>query len=385
MPADSKNPADCIKPFHIGDNDVTIGDLDHSQVTYDAQFNNGAMDGFVTALNARNQDGRLAMGYYDQRDLPFYWNLAGDYVLFDSFFSSAKAGSFLNHVFWVSGSGGDGNDSLSPDGLKNVKTIFDSLQEQGISWKFYVQNYDPNLNYRTMADYPRNRASQVTWAPLLAMDRFLDDPELSSHIVNLDEYYDDLQNGTLPAVAYIVPSGPSEHPPSSLRSGQIFSRGLITALMRSDFWNSSAFMVAYDDWGGWYDHVSPPQVDEYGYGPRVPALLVSAYARPGYIDHTTLDFSSMLKFIEDNWQLQPLGARDANSASLMGAFDFDSPPRRAVIEPLDVPEPAPARKTTSVYYLYGGCIALASLFFLGLGIRERRKVSNATSVPRPPE
>ena len=187
----------------------------------------------------------------------------------------------------------------------DVLTIFDQLEERGVSWKFYVQNYDASINYRNMPK-EMNRAAQIVWVPLLNFDRFLDNPQLFSHIVDLKEYFKDLQNGTLPAVAYIVPSGASEHPPSSLRSGQKFVKALIQALMHSEAWPSSAFLWAYDDWGGWYDHVPPPQVDENGYGFRVPALLVSAYARRGYVDHTQLDFTSILKFIEENWDVEPL-------------------------------------------------------------------------------
>ena len=176
----------------------------------------------------------------------------------------------------------------------------------GISWKFYVQNYDPKINYRNLQGVG-SRDSQVIWVPLLDFDRFIDNPALSSHIVDLKQYYIDLQQGTLPAVAYIVPSGTSEHPPQYPASGQRFIKGLIQELMRSSAWDSSAFVMAYDDWGGWYDHVNPPRVDAYGYGLRVAALMVSPYAKEGHIDHTQLDFTSILKFIETNWGVAPSG------------------------------------------------------------------------------
>lgn len=325
-PFDPDNP-NCVEPFHIGDNDVQPADPDHSTATHWVQYNEGRMDGFVYALNQRGQDGRLAMGYYDGRDLPYHWNLADEYVLFERFFSSAAGGSFVNHVFWVAAAPGGEKDRLSEEGL-DLPTIFDRLQARGISWKFYVQNYEPGLTYRTVKQFPGNRAAQIVWVPLLNIDRFLDDPELSSHIVHLDEYFEDLQNGTLPAVAYIAPSGPSEHPPAHPMSGQRFVRKLIQALMQSDAWSSSAFLLVYDDWGGWYDHVAPPRVDEYGYGFRVPAILVSSYARQGYIDSTDLDFTSILRFIEDNWDIEPLTERDANANSFIGAFDFTRPPRK---------------------------------------------------------
>ena len=184
MPVDPKNPdAGYVTPWHIGD--YTITDLSHSPSTFKEQYNGGEMNGFVSALNRRNQDGRLAMGYYDERDIPYYWNLADTYVLFDRFFSSAGDGSFANHMYWAAAMapGDERGDEMSKT-LANVPTIFDRLEEKGVSWKFYVQNYDPKITYRTAADYG-NRASQVIWVPLLNFDRFIDDPVLSSHIVDL--------------------------------------------------------------------------------------------------------------------------------------------------------------------------------------------------------
>jgi phospholipase C len=366
MPIDPTNPAaGYVAPWHIGDS--TITDLGHTTAVFRDQYNDGKMDGFVSALNTRNQDGKQAMGYYDDRDIPYYWNLADNYVLFDQFFTSAKDGSFSNHMYWVAGI-----PSVAPkgvnlsDALANLPTIFDRLQAAGISWKFYVQNYDSTITYRDVGT-SGNRASQVIWVPLLNFDRFIDDPTLSSHIVDLSQYYIDLDNGTLPAVSYIVPSGASEHPPSSLMSGQRFVKNVIQELMRSTAWDSSAFILAYDDWGGWYDHVPPIQVDKYGYGPRVPVLLISPYAKTGYIDHTVLDFTSMLKFIEQNWNVTPLAERDANANNIVSAFDFNQSPRLPIFFPLTRITAAPAKKDPSrvIYVGYGAGLALA-ISFIGL-------------------
>ncbi len=370
MPLDPTDPAsDCIEPFHIGS--LPIEDLDHSSVTFRRQYNGGRMDGFIWALRLRNHDGRIAMGYYDGRDLPYYWNLASEYVLFDRFFSSAHGGSVWNHMYWIAGVPGGEKNSIPADGFPNdIVTIFDRLEEAGVTWKFYIQNYDPSITYRTRTDIAGPRAAQVVWCPLLAIPRYLDDPNLFGHIVPLDEYFTDLQNGTLPEVAYIVPSGASEHPPGSIQAGQRFVRSLIQALMRSSYWNQSAFMVTYDDWGGWYDHVPPPQVDEYGYGFRVPAFLVSPYAKRGFIDSTTYDFTSILKFIEENWDLEPLATRDAAATSIMNAFDFESPPRSPTFIPWDwpVPPPAPEPRRSAVYGIYslvGGIGIVAFLVPIG--------------------
>lgn len=374
MPVDPNDPtAGYVEPWHIGNS--SISDLSHNQATYEEQFNHGDMNGFVAALNRRNQNGRLAMGYYDERDIPYYWNLADNYVLFDNFFSSAKEGSFTNHMYWVAAQSPDAKsgETLSQT-LSDVPTIFDRLQAAGVSWKFYVQNYDPTITYRNLK-VSGNRASQVIWVPLLNIDRFLDDPELSRHIVNLDEYYTDLRNGTLPAVAYIVPSGASEHPPSTPQAGQRFVKNLIQELMRSDAWDSSAFLLTYDDWGGWYDHVAPPQVDGYGYGPRVPALLVSPYALQGKVDSTQLDFTSILKFIEENWGIVPLSERDANANNFLSAFDFTQPPHPpeflSVTREQKPSANAQSNRTNIIYAAYGS-VLLAFVFAAGwVGFNQR--------------
>ncbi len=374
MPVDPLNPsAGVVKPFHLGSR--TITDLSHSTATFADQYNEGDMNGFVSALNARQEDGRLSMGYYDGTDIPYYWNLADNFVLFDRWFSSAKDGSFANHMYWVAAIPPvvDRGQQLA-DKLAALPTIFDRLEAAGISWKFYVQNYDPTITYRNAAEMG-NRASQVIWVPLLNYDRFIDNPKLASHIVDLSEYYTDLRNGTLPAVAYIAPSGASEHPPSSLQSGQRFVRTLVNELMRSSAWNTSAFLLAYDDWGGWFDHVRPPSVDLYGYGFRVPAILVSPYARQGYIDSTQLDFTSILKFIEENWNLAPLATRDAQANNFLTAFNFNAPPRKAQFALSTRDDSAPASKAPAIviYSAYGLAIVITIFAISFAFIRSRRR------------
>ncbi len=380
IPADTKMPVDLkdaaagfVIPYHIGNS--SISDLSHSSSTFEEQYNQGAMNGFVSSLNRRKQDGRVSMGYYDGSDLPFYWNLADQFVLFDRFFSSARSGSFANHYFWVTGTAPPAETVRKPgEPFVEPTTIFDLLEERGISWKFYVQNYDPSITYLDLGSNG-NRASQVVWVPLLNFGRFLGDPKYASHIVDLSEYYQDLKQGSLPAVAYIAPSGASEHPPGSLATGQHFVKTLIQELMRSDAWDSSAFLLLYDDWGGWYDHVKPPQVDAYGYGFRVPGLLVSPYARRGFIDHTTLDFTSVLKFIEENWNLPSLAERDAKANSFASAFDFSQKPRKPVFISSVRAGPDTARTgvTHVIYSLYGTALFIAVLAFGNAVYRHRRK------------
>jgi phospholipase C len=360
MPVNPKDPSNerCVRPHHI---EGQVEDLDHSAATFETQYNKGRLDGFVYALNIRNQNGKLSMGHYDDRDLPYYWNLVDEYVVFDRFFSSDKGVSLSNHMFWVAARGVV-ESSVPPTGFDGFPTIFDQLQASGVSWKFYVQNYDSDITFRTPPDSEdADRISQVVWCPLLAMPRFVDDPTLSSHIVDLDEYYEDLRGNTLPAVSYIIPSGASEHPPGSIRAGQ------------SDSWESSAFLVTYDDWGGWYDHVPPPQVDSFGYGFRVPAFLVSSYAREGHIDSTVMDFSSIARFIEENWGLEPIAERDAAANTFMLAFDFERPARPPQFishERGGSKRPAPSR--TVIYASYSAAVVFAATVFFAPHLLRRR-------------
>lgn len=362
MPIDPKNPsAGSIQPWHIGNG--TITDLSHSSTTFKGQYDNGKMDGFVSYLDSINQTGQLSMGYYDCSDIPYYCNLAGNFVLFDHLFSSAADGSSANHMYWVAAiSPVPGRGQQLNTILANVPTIFDRLQAAGVSWKFYVENYDPTVTYRNQVA-AGNRGSQVIWVPLLNIDRFIDDPKLASHIVDLSQYYTDLKNGTLPAVSYIVPSGQSEHPPQKPITGERTVKTLIQELMRSSSWDSSAFMLMYDDWGGWYDHVAPPQVDNFGYGLRVPGLLVSPYARKGYIDHTQLDFTSVLKFIEVNWNVPPLESRDTAASNFLEAFDFSQAPRAAIFLPSSRAVTLAVKKDPShtIYMTYGFAVLLSAL------------------------
>ncbi|HEX4717380.1 MAG TPA: alkaline phosphatase family protein [Thermoleophilaceae bacterium] len=376
MPVDpTKGDKPCVKPFWIGGR--AVQDLGHTSSVFGYQYNHGKMNGFLRSGSIEGIGVQPnVMGHYDGRDLPYYWNIAKRYVLFDRFFTSAAAGSVQNHMFWVSGQAGSPVDVIPPNGFGNIPTIFDRLEKAGVSWKFYVQNYRPHITYRSRGN--GDAGAQPVWVPLLAYNRYLDNPKLLSHIVDMSEYYKDLQNGTLPAVSYLVPAGSSEHPPGNIKAGERFIRTLISQLMRSSSWKSSAFTWTYDDWGGWYDHVKPPQMDRYGYGFRAPALLVSPWAKRGFIDHTTLDFTSILKFIENNWSLKPLAQRDARANSLANAFDFKQAPRRPAFIPATLHPPSTATHPHRYIYIVYGLplllMALTMAYALGIKPKLRRKV-----------
>jgi phospholipase C len=361
----------CVEPFPLHGKNVEA--LGAGTVELNNQYDEGRMDGFVAAYQNQGRDGSSVMGHYDRRDLPTYWGLADRYTLFDHFFSSTRSGQRVNRSYWVAGSPPPpGNPKAVAVDYARHLTIFDRLQAAGVDWKFYVQGYDPKQTYRTNSR--TTPTTQPVRVPLLNYPRFLDDPALSSRIVDLSQYYRDVDSGQLPAVAYIASNGPSERSTRSIDSGQRLVTNLVGSLMVSKAWKSSAFLLSYDGSGGWYDHVRPPQVDSHGYGMRVPALLVSPYARPGHIHKDVLDYTSALAFIERNWRLAPLASRDAAATSIEGAFDFEAGPRPAELR---FAEPAVARapivSVAVVFWCYGAVLCLVAGVVAVAVIRSRRR------------
>ena len=365
----------CVPPSHLGSRRVQDTPLGNSTRIARRQYNGGRMNGFISAFTAEAGTFEPAvMGYYDDREIPYYWNVANQYVLFDRFFASSPGGTLRNHLFWTAAAPGELEGGGVPaDGFRGLRTIFDRLEQRGVSWKFYVENYDPSINYRSGGS-GRQRA-QLLRVPLLGFPRFVDDPRLSAKVVDLSEYYEDLERGTLPAVAYIAPSGSGEHPPGDVKAGQRLVRTLISALMRSAAWRTSAFMWTYDSSGGWYDHVRPPRVDEGRFGLRVPALLVSPYARRGVVDGTQLDFAAIPRFIERNWGLRPLTSRDARAGSLVRSLDFSRPPRDPeLLSPArEVGAPPDARRPV-IYPIYGAALLITALALATAAIRSRSRM-----------
>jgi phospholipase C len=197
------------------------------------------------------------------------------------------------------------------------------------------------------------------WNPLPWFDTVRQDGQLGN-IQPVDNFLTAARTGRLPAVSWVVPSGAvSEHPPSSIAAGQAYVTNLIDTVMRGPDWSSTAIFLAWDDWGGFYDHVRPPRVDGNGYGMRVPAMVISPYAKRGVIDSDTLSFDAYLKFIEDDFlggaRIDPRtdGRPDPRpnvreDVTLLGdlanAFDFTQRPLPPVILPLH-PAPGPASQT----------------------------------------
>jgi phospholipase C len=383
-----KKPASgCVKPFAL--HGMKVAPLAPGNTVLDYQYDGGRLDGFVAAYLRQGRDGTNAMGYYDRRDLPFSWAVADQYVLFDNFFASARYGIRTNRSLWVSAAGQPGDtESVGARGYGDQLTIFDRLQAAGVSWKFYVEGYNPKETFRARS--ASDPAAQTARVPLLNYARFVDSPALRSHIVDLGQYYRDLAAGTLPAVSYVASSGSSERSARSIGAGQQLVQRMVTQLMVSSAWRTSALMWSYDGSGGWFDHVRPPQVDGSVLGPRVPALLVSPYATHGVVNHAQLDYTSALRFVEDNWALAPLTRRDATATSIASAFDLSGAPRSPAVIQTGPPIQGPRVAVGTAYLGYLSALAVAVVLFVVAaagpsvltGLRRQRAASAARNPGR---
>jgi len=367
-----------VEPYHLETRRTP--DPPHDERISRAAYNCGMINGLLYAHDLRRFNGTIAMGYYDHREIPYYWNLAEFYVLADNFYSSVLGGSFANHLYVYAGTDdsttGEEYGSIPVGGME-LRIIFDLLEENGITWKNYVNNYDPNANYTSEAHRLglARGSAQLFWTPPLGIPRYVFNQTLYTKIQDLSQYFLDVNSDSFPSVVYITPSFQSEHAPGDISQGQLFVVSLINSLMTSRHWWDSVLILTYDDWGGWYDHVAPPQVDEDGYGFRVPTLIVSPYAREGYIDHTVYDFTSILAMIETLFDLPPLipGGRDDNANNMFEAFDFASPPRAPVIPTGEYPMKGIAQQsgTFKVWMAYSGMIgAVVSAPLLFVVIRR---------------
>lgn len=275
-------------------------DLNHNWASAHTDYNRGKMDGFV--YGERNA-GTLA--FFDRSDLPRYWAVADQYVLCDRYFTSVMSESAPNHLFLVAGTCGGIQDDSVPASLP-FPPIFEQLDRRNVTWKVYGFT-----QWFERFAYVQKTASAATkFAPA-------------------GGFATDLADGTLSDISWIIGApGGNEHPPQNVQLGESsVADDILNALGSSHYWGSAACFVTWDDFGGFYDHVPPPQVDAFGYGFRVPCLVVSPFARAGVIDHQVHDHTSILKFIETRYGLQPLSTRDAGANDFSEAFDFSTPPR----------------------------------------------------------
>jgi phospholipase C len=340
------------RPLVRGTDQATGEDIPHCYPCSLQAWDGGKMDGF----NQSDAADRWAYTQLHHGQLPNYWHWARRNVLFDRFFASAQGPSFPNHLFTIAAQSGGAHDNprrtpslthgsntfgcdappeqlvevVDSEGVtKQVPPCFDFLTEgdllndADIPWAYYAASEDQK---------------GYIWSAYSAIRRYRQHPERWRRFMHpVDRVVRDIRANALPPVTWITPRFElSEHPEYNFCHGENWSTRVIDAIMRSDEWSSTAIFVTWDDYGGFYDHVPPPQVDDFGFGIRVPMLLISPYAKRGVVSSELGEFSSVLRFIEDNWGLgERLTRRDRRATPLLSAFDFSQTPRP--------PDPRPLR------------------------------------------
>jgi phospholipase C len=323
----------------------------------------------ISVIDGGKMDCFLPGGYvqYHAEDIPGYWAYAQRFVLADRFFSSEYGPTCVEH-FTTFAAQSDrfvdcarpgqfgmqhreycddpfetafafpsvtpeetsqvmGAEDQGPSGVPSVKAAFrvdwpcsdvrvlpDELHAAGISWKEYRGN--------TEWVQPLREVRHIRYSPMY------------DNVVRNSMFLKDLRHGRLPQVSWLTaPIRLSDHPPHSICRGEDWSVGIMNAIMKSPYWNSTAIVLTWDDFGGFYDHVPPPHLDAYGLGPRVPAIVISPWAKRGFIDHDTMEFASVLKFIETIFRLPPLTERDAQTSDMLSAFNFSGKPQAPMLLP----------------------------------------------------
>ena len=408
VPLDPATPQlGCVRPFHDV-HDINSGGP-HNAINAIADLANGVtdarMDGFVWQQtkdasrgcgdNPRctgNQAGVLqhdVMGYHDASELPNYWAYAQHFVLQEHLFEGERTWSVPSHLDLVSEWTAICANQLDPSTCETAMTapvpgphvtfpwesLFQFLDLHDVSWKYYLgEGTEPDCEDGEMTCAPQNQTTLVPsiWnpAPSFLYVRNRGAAYLAAHNPPLEQLLDDITTGKLAQLSWVVPEQSfSEHPPAGVTAGMEYVTSIVNAVMQSPYWQNTAIFIAWDDWGGFYDHVVPPNVDRTpdgqfvaGFGLRVPGLLVSAWARPGFIDDSVLSLDSFATFVEDNFansdRLDPAAVgnvehrpdiRDsitkvtwyngatANVGNLSGEFDFSQTPLPPLVLSTHIP------------------------------------------------
>ncbi|HZB64842.1 MAG TPA: alkaline phosphatase family protein [Nitrososphaeraceae archaeon] len=321
-----------IEPFHL--KNTKTPNLKYGPLVYEKSYNYGFMDGFIHAQNdntiklndiSKKDNHTIVMGYYNNSEIGPYWYLASNFVLADNFFSATRQTDLTNNLHLFTTEEGNFKKYVPTKGLSINSTVLDLLEKKRFTWKIYVENYDSGLNY-TNANESSKR--YLTLNPILGIPRFVENATLNGRIQDLSNYFHDLKHN-LPSVSYIILPDSQESSPKDILKGQESVVSLIISLMQSKHWKNSLFILTYSGSGGWYDHVPTPLNSGSEHGFRVPTLFISPYSHKGIIDSTFYDTLSIVKFIEYNFNLKSIDMRDSLSNNILGAFDFDKPPRNS--------------------------------------------------------
>jgi phospholipase C len=325
--------------------------LDNSHLAWKVDYHRGRMDGFSAVYVDSKPCPTCAYEYVDPKQIKPYWTMAEQYGLADHMFTTETSGSFNGHQDLIRGdteisskesvidfpshgpwgcdapagtttpvifsSGKYKTNGPAPCFGSTYQTLRDLLDAKQVSWKYYT----PQLNGSLAGSY---------WDAFDAISAVRYGPEWTANISSPQtNIFNDITGGTLPAVSWVIPDGTdSDHAGfGTSDKGPSWVASVVNAIGGSQYWNNCAIIITWDDWGGWYDHVKPPQLDYAGLGFRVPMILVSPYAKQGYVSHTQYEFGSVVQFVEDVWNLGRLGGGDTRANSIDDMFDFTTAPR----------------------------------------------------------
>jgi phospholipase C len=321
-----------LQPISLGDG----RDPDHSHHQWWTAWNHGNMDSFE---QSGAHPPRLPYSYVPEAEVEPYWELARQYTLGDRMFQSNTGPSFAAHQYMIAGqsanvaenpagsdwgcdaSTGEQTSLIGPNGTElpgvypcfDYQTVADLLDEKGVTWRYYAPGDGDSFFILSAFQAVRHIRYGNDWK--------------QNVISPQNKILLDLKNNELAQVTWIVPDwSHSDHPGSGSREGPDWVASIVNAIGNSPYWNSAAIFITWDDWGGWYDHVNPPVIDAMGPGFRVPLLVVSPYAKHGFVSHHFHEASGFIKFIEKNFDLGTLGARDAGSDAYADCFDYTQKP-----------------------------------------------------------
>ncbi len=282
-----------------------------------AAMNGGRMDLFPLAT------GEASMTVVDRRHVPNLWWLAENFVLADRYFQSVVGPTLPNRLYSLAAQcGGWLSNRIPPEPL-TYPTIFDRLTDAGISWGYFQGGYRRWMYHLPPRWAPRGLEWQSFMPIYLFPSLHGDRDRWDAHVGSIADFLVLLRRGGLPAFSYVTPHPlHTMHPGTPLSAGDAWLGRFVRALMESASWQHLALFVTFDDSGGYFDHVPPPQPTPYGFGPRVPLLVVSPHARKGTVYSRTADHASLLAFVERRWGLEPLTAWDAAADPLLDAFDL---------------------------------------------------------------
>jgi phospholipase C len=340
VPYSPSNPMrGCVKPYPFNATNLTAYiDMVHTWDSSHTAWNNGSMNGFIQA------EGTIeSLGYYNQSTVPVYWDIAQEFGLGDQFFSSKLDYSLPNHWFLVA------NDTpaealknafvyKTPGTKANATEVADRATylaqanatpsaedllaaNPNVTWKWYDTPLFSNYS-RAIQQNGDEPGAFGYWNPQAAKAESYT-PKFDPHFVARSTFFQNAANGTLPNVSWIMPAfNESDHPKANITQGQNWVASLVNAVESGPEWNSTAFFISWDEYGGYYDHVAPPAVTGGNLGFRVPLLVVSPWTPKGYVGNKVMSFSSLLHLVEVRWNLGCFGTNDCQAAIPTGFFDW---------------------------------------------------------------